>query len=122
MVLFAKSALTKAYLLSQRTLTTTKANNFAYLIKSVAQPFKKLPHPDHVKGRHLNIFKLNLHFYYNISLTPGVSMWRNLFLLAGIPAILLINANIMLFEDHHPKRPEFKPYEYMRKRQKVLFK
>ena len=46
-------------------------------------------------------------------------MWRNLFIFGGIPAIILINANIILFEDHHPKRPEFRPYEYMRKRTKV---
>ena len=56
MVLFAKSALTKAYLLSQRTFSTTKANNFAYLIKSIPAPFKKLPHPEHVKGKHWNTF------------------------------------------------------------------
>lgn len=46
-------------------------------------------------------------------------MWRNLFLLGGLPAILLVNANIILFEEHHPKRPDFAPFEYMRKRQKV---
>ena len=51
MVLFAKSAVTKAYLLSQRTFVTTKANNFSYLIKDIKLPFKKLPHPEHVKGK-----------------------------------------------------------------------
>jgi cytochrome c oxidase subunit 6a len=48
----------------------------------------------------------------------GVNLWRNLFFLFGIPAILLVNANIMFFEEHHPKRADFAPYEYMRKRSK----
>ena len=46
-------------------------------------------------------------------------MWRNLFFLAGIPAIVLVNINAFYFEDQHPPRAEFKPFEHMRKRQKV---
>jgi len=46
-------------------------------------------------------------------------MWRNLFFLAGIPAIILVNINAFYFEDQHPARPEFKPYDHMRKRSKV---
>lgn len=61
MVLFAKSAITKAYLLSQRTISTTKANGFAYLIKDIKLPFKKLPHPEHAKS----FFKKLSNFYMN---------------------------------------------------------
>lgn len=49
----------------------------------------------------------------------GVAMWRNLFFLAGIPAIALVNVNCFYFEEQHPARPDFKPYEHMRKRSKV---
>jgi hypothetical protein len=52
----------------------------------------------------------------------GINLWRNLFIFAGIPVIALVNVNIELFEEHHPKRPDFKPYEYLRKRTKVSFK
>ena len=45
-------------------------------------------------------------------------MWRNLFFLAAIPAIALVNINVEFFEEKHPKRVDFHPYEYMRKRQK----
>ncbi len=45
-------------------------------------------------------------------------MWRNLFFLAGIPAIALVNLNCFYFEEQHPPRPEFLPYEHMRKRSK----
>ncbi len=46
-------------------------------------------------------------------------MWRNLFFLAGIPAIVLVNINAFYFEDQHPKRADFLPFDYLRKRQKV---
>ena len=97
MVLFAKSALTKAYLMSSRAFSTTPSNSFAYMIKSLSKPSPKVPHPTHVKS---------------------VNMWRNLFFLAALPAIALVNINVEFFEEHHPKRADFKPFEYMRKRQK----
>lgn len=50
MVLFVKNATTKAYLLSQRAFSTTKAANFNYLIKDIKLPFKKGPHPEHAKS------------------------------------------------------------------------
>lgn len=99
-MLFTKSVATKAYLLSQRAFSTTNPSNFSYLIKSLPKTVPKLPHPGHVKS---------------------VNLWRNLFIVAGIPALLLINYNIEFLEDHHPPRPEFHPYEYMRKRTKVIF-
>ena len=99
-MLFTKSVATKAYLLSQRAFSTTNPSNFSYLIKSLPKTVPKLPHPGHVKS---------------------VNLWRNLFIVAGIPALLLINYNIEFLEDHHPPRPEFHPYEYMRKRAKVIY-
>jgi hypothetical protein len=49
MVLFAKNALTKAYLLSNRAFSTTQSNQFAYLIRNIPKPAPKVPHPTHVK-------------------------------------------------------------------------
>jgi hypothetical protein len=43
-----------------------------------------------------------------------------MFFVAAIPAIILVNINVEFFEEHHPKRADFRPYEYMRKRQKVI--
>ncbi len=57
MVLFAKSALTKACLLSQRTFATSRSNMFNYMIKELPIPSKKVPTPDHVKGK----LKVNPH-------------------------------------------------------------
>ncbi len=51
MVLFAKSALTKACLLGQRAFSTTRSNAFTYMIKELPVPSKKVPTPDHVKGK-----------------------------------------------------------------------
>lgn len=97
-MLFARNALNQAYLLSSRSLTVSQRNSFAYLIRTLSRPGPKVPHPTHVKS---------------------VNMWRNMFILAAIPAILLVNINVQFFEEHHPKRADFHPYEYMRKRQKV---
>ena len=36
--------------------------------------------------------------------------------MAGIPAIILVNINVSFFEEQHPKREEFRPFEYMRRR------
>lgn len=49
----------------------------------------------------------------------GINLWRNCFLFIALPVLLLVNGNIVFFEDHHPKRADFHPYEYMYKRQKV---
>jgi hypothetical protein len=43
-----------------------------------------------------------------------------MFFFVALPTIALIKLNIELFEDHHPPRPEFREYEYLRKRTKVL--
>jgi len=32
--------------------------------------------------------------------------------------LVIVNYSIMYLEEHHPKRPDFHPYEYMRKRSK----
>ena len=72
--------------------------SFAYLIKNTPKPAPKVPHgPEHAKT---------------------VNMWRNLFFAAAVPAILLVNKNVEFIEEHHPKRAEFHPYEYMRRRVK----
>ncbi|RNA24542.1 cytochrome c oxidase subunit mitochondrial-like [Brachionus plicatilis] len=90
MVLFAKSALTKSYLLAQ-------SRNFSYLIKELPKVPKKVPTPEH---------------------TSSINLWRNIFIFAGIPALLAINFNVMFLEEHHPKRADFHPYQHMRKRNK----
>ena len=119
MVLFAKSALTKACLLSQRAFSTSRSNAFSYMIKEIPIPSKKVPHPEHVKSNLNRVFKNDKKFLNVLNFAKGVSMWRNLFFLAGIPAIVLVNINAFYFEDQHPPRAEFKPFEHMRKRQKV---
>ena len=127
MVLFAKNAVTKSYLFGQRLANSAgaqPARNFSYLIKSLPRPenFRKLPHPDHVKGiiykfRRLIVDLLTELTSLNCFL--GVSLWRNVFFLAGLPAVLLVNINISFFEDHFPKRADFHAYEYKHKRTKV---
>jgi hypothetical protein len=55
MVLFAKNLATKAYLLSHRTFSASKPANFNYLIKSLPNPSKKIPHPEHVKSKSFDL-------------------------------------------------------------------
>lgn len=113
MVLFAKSALTRAVLAQKR--------QFSYMIKELPKTPTKVPFPSHVKGssqRTKKELSLLLNKWFRISI-KGVAMWKNLFFLAGIPAIALVNVNCFYFEEQHPARPEFKPYEHMRKRSKV---
>ena len=50
MVLFKSNAITKSYLLANRTFATTKANSFAHLIQTIPKPCPKVPHPEHLKG------------------------------------------------------------------------
>ena len=99
MVLFRANAITKSYLLAYRTFSTTNKKQFAELIKTLPKPVPKLPVPEHI---------------------PSVGLWKNLTFFAAIPAVLLITGSCYFLDDHHPKRPEFVPYEYMRRRLKVL--
>lgn len=49
MVLFAKSALTKSYLLAQ-------SRGFSYLIKELPKVPKKVPTPEHTNSRNIFLF------------------------------------------------------------------
>ena len=67
MVLFSKSAATKAFLLSQRAFSTTKSNAFNYLIKELPMPSKKLPHPEHVKSIIISNLKLKFNRMHKLN-------------------------------------------------------
>ncbi len=98
MVLFRTSAITRTYLSAYRTFSTTNKKQFAELIKTLPRPHPKVPHPEHV---------------------AGIALWKKLTFFAAVPAVLLITGSVAFLDDHHPKRPEFIPYEYMRRRIKV---
>jgi hypothetical protein len=123
MVLFVKNAATKAHLLANRAFSTTQSNSFAYLIKNIPKPGPKVPFPHHVKCKQIAVFKKSI-----VIVSPNnsfflilkaVNMWKYLTIFAAIPALILVNINVQFFEEHYPKRAAFRPYEYMRKRQKV---
>ena len=97
MVLFKTNSITRS-LIAYRKFATTNANKFADLIKVLPKPVPRLPHPEHVSG---------------------VALWKKLTFFAAIPAVILISCSVAFLDDHHPKRPEFVPYEYMRRRTKV---
>lgn len=99
MVLFQRSALAKNYLLANRLFSTSNKRSFAELIRTIERPMKKTTHADQA---------------------GTTKFWKYAFFLAALPAVALVKLNIDLYEDHHPPRPEFKEFEYLRKRAKVF--
>jgi hypothetical protein len=51
MVLFAKNAIARSYLLAYRNFATTKTNLFAELIPKIPKPCPRVPHPEHMSSK-----------------------------------------------------------------------
>ena len=55
------------------------------------------------------------------SLGGGYGIWKKLFFVGAIPAVIIANINAFVIADA-PEPPEFVPYEYLRIRTKVKIK
>jgi hypothetical protein len=57
----------------------------------------------------------------NFAFSGGYKLWKNLSFFVAIPGVALCMVNAYLRIKEHPhEAPEFKPYDHMRKRDKVM--
>lgn len=71
----------------------------------------------------INPYKFWHQFYISCVFlsSGGASLWKKLTFLVAFPAVglCMLNAYLGHVEDHHTPRPEFIPYEHLRRRNKV---